>query len=57
MPWPPHAPAGKLEYILTKKGEEFHRVILSIKRFNVKWGNAPKECLTTPCVECNLYKN
>lgn len=48
---------GKSEYNLTDKGKDLHRVILSIKKWNIKWGNVPNKCLTTPCTECNLYKS
>lgn len=47
---------GRSEYALTEKGKDLHRVISSIKKWNIKWSRAPKECLTTPCTECRFFK-
>lgn len=44
------------EYILTKKGAEFHKVIVKAKKWNIKWNNIQKLCLHTPCTECVQYK-
>lgn len=43
------------EYVLTRKGAEFHELISGIKKWNIKWNRMPESCLHTPCTECAEY--
>jgi DNA-binding HxlR family transcriptional regulator len=45
------------EYVLTRKGAEFHRLIIEIKKWNVKWNKVPDFCLRTTCTECPNYRD
>ncbi len=47
---------SRSEYALTEKGRDLHKVVASIKKWNVKWGKVPKECVATSCTECGLYR-
>lgn len=44
------------EYTLTEKGAEFHKVIIEMKKWNVKWNSVPESCLHMPCTECAEYR-
>src|SRR3989338_9680625 len=37
------------QYNLTEKGQEFHRLIVDLKEWNIKWNSVPKACLNTSC--------
>ena len=43
---------GRSAYTLTMKGEDLHKVVLDLKRLNVKWGAVPEKCMTSSCTEC-----
>ena len=47
---------GSARYKLTEKGEEFHQVVQSIKRWNIKWNNVPESCFKTSCNNCEVSK-
>ncbi len=46
---------AKTKYVLTEKGHELHNIITEIKRWNLRWGDVPESCLSTPCTECSMY--
>ncbi len=39
-------------YALTKKGLELHRIIIEIKKWNVRWNAVSEKCLENTCTEC-----
>jgi len=39
-------------YALTKKGLELHRIIIEIKKWNVRWDAVSEQCLKNTCAEC-----
>lgn len=45
----------KTIYQLTEKGDEFRKIILEIKKFNIKWGNMEADCLERSCLECGKF--
>lgn len=47
---------GRSVYELTTQGRHMQKIIAEIKKYNVRWGNVPEECLTTPCSRCTIFK-
>lgn len=43
----------KSEYSLTKKGEDFIKVIYSVKNWTIEWNNF-KKCKGTDCKHCTM---
>lgn len=40
------------KYKLTEKGRELHKIIVDVKKFNVRCGNIPSWCMGMSCTEC-----
>ncbi|MBI4170440.1 MAG: helix-turn-helix transcriptional regulator [Candidatus Aenigmarchaeota archaeon] len=44
-------------YAITRKGMELHRLLIEIKKWNIKWNGTPNFCVHTPCSDCSYYRN
>ncbi len=44
----------KSEYSLTKKGNDFIKIIKDIKKWALKWNTRNKSCSSIDCKRCNL---
>ncbi|MCX6815920.1 MAG: helix-turn-helix domain-containing protein [Candidatus Aenigmarchaeota archaeon] len=40
------------KYMLTAKGKEMQKIILEIKKWNMRWNKTSDTCLHTACSEC-----
>lgn len=47
----------KTFYALTESGLDFIEIILSIKKWGIKWNKSGKECHKTQCKYCHLECN
>jgi len=43
-------------YKLTAKGQEMHKIITEIKKWNIRWNKAPASCISTACTECDSFR-
>jgi len=50
-----HSNRKVTSYTLTQKGTELYKVIIEMKKWGIKCGNAPDFCLHTACIECPKY--
>lgn len=53
---PDHNNKMAAKYELTEKGMELYNLIVEIKKWNIKWNNAPDLCIQKPCTECPDYQ-
>lgn len=45
----------RTKYKLTKKGEEFYKIVQQIKLWSIKHSSLPHDCMNNECVQCPLY--
>lgn len=50
-----HSNRNVTKYILTQKGLELHKLIIKLKKWNVKWEHVHESCTQTACTECPKY--